>query len=361
MPQIDTTQFKQHDYWITFNSMNALCYYLITTYENNIVSISSKKIVGGLSEKEKYLSAKITGLQQEDGEYVANFIATLSPGATYEIIDVEEGQEPDFSNKREIVAESEILMDLRVILPNLNNQIISCVKDRKDACKRLIGLGLSQDSNYTDKVRYVFFDKTQESDIFIFEVQTTVNLELFESYSIKSVVGLDYELDNENTDYYNSSSCQKRKAAFNSLWAYINPRTMTPYDDDYWFHPNEDYLKASITLSTKEQKLDSKSITIKAGEFPGSYKITAQTFIRDRQGKDEKIQLIFPLCKIKSEQNLTMQADGEPTVFNLDAEIATPQNGAMMEMLFYNSMKEYEVDQDGNMHEKDGSDVIKIS
>lgn len=361
MPQIDTTQFKQHDYWITFNSMNALCYYLITTYENNIVSINSKKIVGGLSEKEKYLSAKITDLQQEDGQYVANLIAILEPGATYEIIDVEEGQEPDFSNKREIVAESAVPMDLKVILPNLNNQIISCVKDKNDAYKRLIGLGLSQDLNYTDKIRYVFFDKTKESNIIIQENLMTVNLELFESYSIKSIVGLDYELDNENTDYYNPSSCQKRKAAFNSLWAYINPRTMTPYDDDYWFHPNEDYLKASITLSTKEQKLDSKSITIKAGEFPGSYKITAQTFIRDRQGKDEKIQLIFPLCKIKSEQNLTMQADGEPTVFNLDAEIATPQNGAMMEMLFYNSMKEYEVDQDGNMHEKDGSDVIKIN
>jgi len=55
------------------------------------------------------------------------------------------------------------------------------------------------------------------------------------------------------------------------------------------------------------------------------YKIVGETYIRNRDtGKDERVQLTFPLCKIKSDQTLTLQADGDPTTFNLDVEVAVP-------------------------------------
>ena len=48
----------------------------------------------------------------------------------------------------------------------------------------------------------------------------------FNQYNVEDVVGLDYELQDS----------QKQKLEnYNSIWAYVNPRTMTPYDDDYWF------------------------------------------------------------------------------------------------------------------------------
>ena len=42
------------------------------------------------------------------------------------------------------------------------------------------------------------------------------------------------------------------------------------------------------------------------------YMLVGETYIRDRDtGKDERLQLKFPLAKVRSEQTLTLQADGD--------------------------------------------------
>ena len=149
----------------------------------------------------------------------------------------------------------------------------------------------------------------------------------FNQYNVEDVVGLDYELQDS----------QKQKLEnYNSIWAYVNPRTMTPYDDDYWFSQGEPYYKKSITFNTKELPLNAQQITVTAGTFPGMYKIVGETYIRDRvTGKDKRMQITFPLCKIKSNQTLSLQSDSEPTTFNLDVEAATNKRGVLMEMVFY--------------------------
>jgi hypothetical protein len=48
IPQINTEQFRNIDLWVRFDSINALSYYLITKYENNIFDIGPKEIEGGL-------------------------------------------------------------------------------------------------------------------------------------------------------------------------------------------------------------------------------------------------------------------------------------------------------------------------
>ena len=89
------------------------------------------------------------------------------------------------------------------------------------------------------------------------------------------------------------------------------------------------------------------------------YKIVGETYIRNRDtGKDERVQLTFPLCKIKSDQTLTLQADGDPTTFNLDVEVAVPQNGIPMEITFYEVEKEMKAGCGDTMVEKDGSTRI---
>jgi hypothetical protein len=74
------------------------------------------------------------------------------------------------------------------------------------------------------------------------------------------------------------------------LWCYINPRTMTPYLDDYWFHCKEPYYIKSLTIVDEDKQLDAKSITVRADVWPGVYMLVGETYIRNRDtGKDEHL------------------------------------------------------------------------
>jgi hypothetical protein len=58
-------------------------------------------------------------------------------------------------------------------------------------------------------------------------------------YEVDDVVGKDYELeDSEALTDHNSECvpCCKKANLSRSIWAYVNPKTMQPFDDDYWFH-----------------------------------------------------------------------------------------------------------------------------
>lgn len=48
IPQINTEQFRGIDLWLRFDSINALAYYIITKYENDIYSIGPKVIKSDL-------------------------------------------------------------------------------------------------------------------------------------------------------------------------------------------------------------------------------------------------------------------------------------------------------------------------
>ena len=120
------------------------------------------------------------------------------------------------------------------------------------------------------------------------------------------------------------------------LHAYVNPETMQPFEDDYWFNQGDVFYIKSLTLSTKEKKIKGNKILVEAGQFPGMYMLVGETYIRERDtGKDERMQLKFPLCKVMSEQTITLEADGDPTTFNLELEVARPENGIMMELTSY--------------------------
>jgi hypothetical protein len=74
------------------------------------------------------------------------------------------------------------------------------------------------------------------------------------------------------------------------LWAYLNPRTMKPYLDDYWFHGNEPYYIKSLTLVDKQKELDAKKIIIRADTWPGVYMMVGETYIKNRDtGENEHL------------------------------------------------------------------------
>jgi len=327
MPQINTDQFRHIDMWVRFDSINALSYYIITKYENNIFNIAPKTIKGGIENVRDTMNKKV-------------FTVSADVSSSKDVKD----SLPSIAENRWFTksAFENYLSDQAV-------QGLSIITDETY-------FGMKITTEQYEEVKYLVDGEANLKIQYTLPDGVTLNLG-----NVAEVVGLDYELsDPEWTkDTSGCTPCCKKDNLSRSIWAYVNPKTMTPYDDDYWFHQGEPYYKKSLTLSTKENPLKAQKILVEQGVFPGMYKIVAETLIREREtGEDQRIQITLPLCKIKSDHTLTLQADGDPTTFNLDVEVATPQNGIPMEITFYEVEEEMKTGCSGTQVPKDGSTKI---
>ena len=90
-------------------------------------------------------------------------------------------------------------------------------------------------------------------------------------------------------------------------------------------------------LTGKVDYSNAHKIDITANTFPGTYYITGDTFVRNEiTGKDEFFQFIIPKAKVMSESNtITMEAEGDPTVFTMNLKVLRPRNGVMMSLVQY--------------------------
>ena len=78
-------------------------------------------------------------------------------------------------------------------------------------------------------------------------------------------------------------------------------------------------------------------IDINADTFPGTYYITGDTFCRsDVTGEDDFFQFIIPKAKMSSENTITLEAEGDPSVFNMSLRVLRPADGKMMKLVKYN-------------------------
>ena len=157
-------------------------------------------------------------------------------------------------------------------------------------------------------------------------------------------------------DYDNSDINEKTEG---KLWAYVNPRTMKPFTDDYWMHQGEPYYVKSLTIAPAGKQIKGNKIVVKADQWPGMYMFVGETYIRDRDtGEDQRMQIRFPQVKVKSDQTITLEADGDPTTFNLDLEVAKPKVGAMMEITAYEIAPKMVRGENGCFYAVDGSSEV---
>jgi hypothetical protein len=77
-------------------------------------------------------------------------------------------------------------------------------------------------------------------------------------------------------------------------------------------------------------------ITIDAAHFPGTYKVYGDTVVRNRNGMDEPFQLVFNKAKIGAETTFTMEAEGDPSVFDMNLRILRDADGNMVNFIKYN-------------------------
>ena len=77
-------------------------------------------------------------------------------------------------------------------------------------------------------------------------------------------------------------------------------------------------------------------IEISANSFPGTYYVTGDTFARsEASGDDEFFQFIIPKAKVTSENTITLEAEGDPSVFNMNLKVLRPADGIMMKLVKY--------------------------
>ena len=92
-------------------------------------------------------------------------------------------------------------------------------------------------------------------------------------------------------------------------------------------------------------------IEVSANSFPGTYYVTGDTFARNENtGKDEFFQFIVPKAKVQSENTITLEAEGDPSVFNMSLKVLRPADGIMMKLV------KYEMADDGE--DKSAEDVV---
>ena len=78
-------------------------------------------------------------------------------------------------------------------------------------------------------------------------------------------------------------------------------------------------------------------IEISANSFPGTYYVTGDTYARsEASGKDEMFQFIIAKAKVQSENTITLEAEGDPSVFNMSLRVMRPADGKMMKLVKYN-------------------------
>ena len=137
----------------------------------------------------------------------------------------------------------------------------------------------------------------------------------------------------------------------NAQAIFIDPNTMEPYQDGTPIAEGEVFLKWTRSVAYEGQSIGTM-IEISADKFPGTYKIVGDTYIKSKEtGEDQRFQFIIPQTKMSSGQTITLEASGDPSVFDMSLKVLRPNDGVMMRLVQYNVVE--------NKEENDGSTMVK--
>lgn len=136
-----------------------------------------------------------------------------------------------------------------------------------------------------------------------------------------------------------------------NLTYFIDPHTMKPFEpnasefrrsngqvvngDLRIIKQHDVYYKWTRRIAKDYQALGN-TLIIDAEHYPGTYRLVGETYIRSRDtGKDQRYQFEVPLAKMSAENNLTLQADGDPTTFSMTLKALRREDGVMMKLTKY--------------------------
>ena len=131
---------------------------------------------------------------------------------------------------------------------------------------------------------------------------------------------------------------------------YLDPATMDPYPDGTPIVEGEVFYKWTRSVAYEGNSLGTV-IEINAEKFPGVYKVVGDTCIKNKEtGKEERFQFVVPEAKMGSEETITLEAEGDPAVFDFNMKVLRPDDGVMVRFIQYNVVE--------NEEENDGSTMV---
>lgn len=110
------------------------------------------------------------------------------------------------------------------------------------------------------------------------------------------------------------------------------------------------FEKGEVYIATWMHPVSAKSvISISPDSFPGTYYVTGDTMIRsERTGKDEYFQFVIPKAKMQAEQTISLEAEGDPSTFNMTLQVLRPESGEMMQFIKYDFYDDEDDDNTNN-------------
>lgn len=157
---------------------------------------------------------------------------------------------------------------------------------------------------------------------------------------------------NTDTNTIHSNYRYLEKYAHSELTVFIDPRTMQPYEPntDIFTRKNGETVTGNLRVIkqyeiyykwTRTKAIENTSlghqIIVDSTHFPGTYRLVGETYSRSRKtGKDQRFQFEIPLCKMGTENSFTLEAEGDPTTFNMTLKVLRREDGVMMKLTQYN-------------------------
>ena len=126
----------------------------------------------------------------------------------------------------------------------------------------------------------------------------------------------------------------------NKVIAFVNPALIgaTPQNSEAGDHIR---IFWEEVLDNNEGQETAVEVTISPDTFPGTYKVVGDTFMRsEKTGKDEPFQFIINKAKVQSNVTITLQAEGDPSTFEMTLNVLRSTNdqgeNEMMKLVRYN-------------------------
>lgn len=132
------------------------------------------------------------------------------------------------------------------------------------------------------------------------------------------------EVTTEGAKYYFTDMNGKKVELKQPHWYKATGEEDTTTD-----HTDAVFVTGDVDITGYEFSID-------AQKFPGTYYVTGDTYARSQAtGEDEYLQFIVQKAKMLSEVTLTMEAEGDPAVFDMNLKVLRPADGKMLKLVKY--------------------------
>lgn len=180
------------------------------------------------------------------------------------------------------------------------------------------------------------------------EITVTIEDALFSAKSMAIMFGNGNVKSNANASNYVMRTvewtCSATETAFPSQYE-MNGKVYSVINAKYYKADATSSADAQVTSPESGTKYlvtfdlaakDVSLIEISANSFPGTYYVTGDTYARSAiTGADEYFQFVIPKAKMQPQNTITLQAEGDPSVFNMSLRVMRPETGPMMMLVKY--------------------------